>query len=263
MTKIVDLSHLIVSDPPDLPGLPAQRGQLPGPRQRCARVRAGASRSTAACCCASEGPAGERLSIGTHSVTHLDAPYHYNSTIQGRPSETIDELPLDWFFAPGVVVDALGREDGDAVTAEQMQAGIDGRRARAASPGHRPGAHRHRPLLRPARLHAPRSRRHAEATRWLWEQGVRVMGIDAWGWDAPLRMQAELARERNEPGIMWAAHQVDLPYSQIERLTNLAALPKTASRSPASRSRSSGRARRRRAWSRSSTDACSAVASEQ
>ena len=26
----------------------------------------------------------------------------------------------------------------------------------------------------------------AEATRWLWERGVRVMGIDAWGWDAPL-----------------------------------------------------------------------------
>ena len=31
----------------------------------------------------------------------------------------------------------------------------------------------------------------AEATRWLHDQGVRVMGIDAWGWDAPLHMQAE------------------------------------------------------------------------
>ena len=37
------------------------------------------------------------------------------------------------------------------------------------------------------------------------------MGIDAWGWDAPLRVQAEVAIERNEQGIMWAAHQVDLP----------------------------------------------------
>ena len=25
----------------------------------------------------------------------------------------------------------------------------------------------------------------AEATAWLFERGVRVMGIDAWGWDAP------------------------------------------------------------------------------
>ena len=28
-------------------------------------------------------------------------------------------------------------------------------------------------------------------------------------------------RERDEPGIFWAAHQADLPYSQIERLVNL------------------------------------------
>ena len=67
----------------------------------------------------------------------------------------------------------------------------------------------------------------AEATRWLYERGVRVMGIDAWGWDAPLHMQAEEALERDEPGIFWAAHQADLPYSQIERLVNLGELPPT------------------------------------
>ena len=66
-----------------------------------------------------------------------------------------------------------------------------------------------------------------DATRWLYEQGVRVMGIDAWGWDAPLDVQAKDAKERDEPGILWAAHQADIPYSQIERLTNLAALPAT------------------------------------
>jgi kynurenine formamidase len=66
-----------------------------------------------------------------------------------------------------------------------------------------------------------------EATQWLYEQGVRVMGIDAWGWDAPLDKQAAEALERDEPGIFWAAHQVDLPYSQIERMTNLDALPAT------------------------------------
>ncbi len=53
------------------------------------------------------------------------------------------------------------------------------------------------------------------------------MGIDAWGWDAPLDKQAAQALERGEPGIFWGAHQVDLPYSQIERLTNLGALPPT------------------------------------
>jgi kynurenine formamidase len=65
----------------------------------------------------------------------------------------------------------------------------------------------------------------AEATRWLHEQGVRVMGIDAWGWDAPLHLQAEEAKRTGKPGIFWAAHQVDLDYCQIERLCNLGALP--------------------------------------
>ncbi len=67
----------------------------------------------------------------------------------------------------------------------------------------------------------------AEATHWLFDRGVRVMGIDAWGWDAPLHLQAQQALERDEPGVFWAAHQADLPYCQIERLANLAALPST------------------------------------
>jgi kynurenine formamidase len=53
------------------------------------------------------------------------------------------------------------------------------------------------------------------------------MGIDAWSWDRPLWMQAEEAKQKNEPGIFWAAHQADLAYSQIERLANLGELPAT------------------------------------
>jgi kynurenine formamidase len=226
MTKIVDLSHVIVSDPPDLPDFLRSEVSYQDHSNGAREFKEGFG-TDSSLLLRGEGPAGERLSIGTHSVTHLDAPYHYNSSIQGRPSETIDELPLDWFLAPGVVIDALDREDGDAVTVEQVQAGL-------AAAGHE---------LKPLdivlvhtgtdRYYGQREYMHhgpgvtPEATRWLWEQGVRVMGIDAWGWDAPLKLQAELAIARNEPGIMWAAHQVDLPYSQIERLTNLAALPKT------------------------------------
>jgi len=67
----------------------------------------------------------------------------------------------------------------------------------------------------------------AAATRWMYYQGVRVMGIDAWGWDRPLRIQAAEALERDQSGIFWEAHQADLDYSQIERLVNLAQLPST------------------------------------
>jgi kynurenine formamidase len=67
----------------------------------------------------------------------------------------------------------------------------------------------------------------AAATHWLFERGIRVMGIDAWGWDRPLHLQAQDAIERNEAGVFWEAHQADLPYSQIERLMNLEQIPAT------------------------------------
>ena len=88
----------------------------------------------------------------------------------------------------------------------------------------------------------------AEATLWLYERGVRVMGIDAWGWDGPLHLQAQEALERDEPGIFWAAHQADIPYSQIERLVNLGELP--ADRLPGGLLPAQDRGRERRAGSR-------------
>jgi kynurenine formamidase len=162
------------------------------------------------------------LRFGTHNSTHVDAPWHYNSTIGGKPARTIDQLPLDWFYAPGVVIDATDRADGEVLTAGDVKERLPrelndldivlvrtGRDASYDDPGYMalgPGV-------------------SAEATRWLYEQGVRVMGIDAWGWDAPLWMQAEQAKKEGKPGIFWAAHQVDLAYSQIERLFNLGSLP--------------------------------------
>ena len=177
-----------------------------------------------------EGWAVEEFTrLATHSVTHVDAPWHYNSVIQGKRAAAIDELPLEWFHAPGVVLDMTAKSDG-----ERVDAGDSGRRCWGRS------ASRASDLL-DIKLRLIRTDRDVyygqadyilrgpavapEATRWLYDRGVRVMGIDAWGWDGPLDRQARQALARQEPGIFWAAHQCDLPYSQIERLVNLAALP--------------------------------------
>jgi kynurenine formamidase len=174
-----------------------------------------------------EGWARELLTLGTHNATHVDAPYHYNSSIGGAPAETIDELPLERFIGPGVVVDATGHADGEALTAAQMEHGIQNA-GHELAPGDivlvHSGCDRFYGQAEYLE-HGPGV--SAEATRWLFERGVRVMGIDAWGWDRPLRLQAAEAIARQQPGIFWEAHQVGLPYSQIERLVNLAALPPT------------------------------------
>ncbi len=165
--------------------------------------------------------------LGTHSSTHLDAPYHYNSVVGGRPAQTIDQLPLDWFFRPGVVLDFHDRADGETIESGDLPGAL----ARA---GHEL-AELDIVLVRTGRdefYGADDYMRRgagvsAQATRWLYERGVRVMGIDAWSWDRPLHLQAEEALAAGRPGIFWAAHQVDLPYSQIERLVNLEQLPST------------------------------------
>ncbi|HEY8583566.1 MAG TPA: cyclase family protein [Capillimicrobium sp.] len=225
-TRIVDLSHAIKAHPPEVPEFLRVdvdlRGHEDGAREieTLFGVPARLLRD-------GEGWANDTIKLGTHSSTHVDAPWHYNSTIRGERAQTIDELPLEQFLGPGVVVDAREKADGDAVTAAEMQAGIE-------AAGH---------PLRPGDIVLVRTGRDAfyedpgyialgpgvtaEATRWLFDQGVRVMGIDAWGWDRPLWMQAEDAKARDEAGVFWAAHQADLPYSQIERLANLGAIPAT------------------------------------
>jgi kynurenine formamidase len=174
-----------------------------------------------------EGWTRELVSLGTHNSTHVDAPYHYNSRIAGHPAATIDELPIDRFFGPGVVLEFRDRADGEAIDVADVQAAL-------AAAGHE---------LSPGDIVLMRTGRDqfygqadyidrgpgvtAAATRMMHSAGVRVMGIDAWGWDRPLRIQAEEALAKDEPGIFWEAHQADLDYCQIERLVNLAELPAT------------------------------------
>lgn len=50
--------------------------------------------------------ASEKVELSSHSCTHLDAPYHYYPTMNnGKRSLTIDEIPLEWCFADGVLLD--------------------------------------------------------------------------------------------------------------------------------------------------------------
>src|SRR5438270_4115465 len=121
MTSIIDLSAKIVADPPDLPELLRTDIEYSDHQEGAATIAAmfGVASELLR---DGEGWALETfLRFGTHNSTHVDAPYHYNSTIDGRPAQTIDELPLEWFHAPGVRLDFTAKEDGDAVTAVEIE----------------------------------------------------------------------------------------------------------------------------------------------
>jgi kynurenine formamidase len=223
--RLVDLSAPIRQSPPETPAPFRTDIEFSGHAEGAAQIEAMLG-VPARLLRDGEGWATETFTrFGTHNSTHVDAPWHYNSRIGGVPAATIDELPLEWFFGPGVVLDMTAKQDGEQVDVADVETELD-------CIGHVLGE-RDIVLVRTGRDDRLEDAAYVAlgpsmtqtATRWLYEHGVRVMGIDAWGWDGPLHRQSHDALERDEPGIFWAAHQADLPYSQIERLANLAELP--------------------------------------
>ena len=70
-----------------------------------------------------QGWAVEQVQLSTHNGTHLDAPWHFHPTMnRGERSWTIDEVPLEWCFQPGVKLDFRHFADGYVATARDVEA---------------------------------------------------------------------------------------------------------------------------------------------
>jgi kynurenine formamidase len=85
-----------------------------------------------------EAAAAEWVTLTTHNGTHLDAPWHFHSTQDAknggtRPSITIDQVPLEWCFQPGVKLDFRHFPDGYVATAADVEAELASHRPRSCS----------------------------------------------------------------------------------------------------------------------------------
>src|SRR5215469_2633226 len=175
------------------------------------------------------GWANDVIKLSTHGTTHVDAPWHYGPTSEGRPAKTIDEVPLEWCYGPGIKLDMRHKGHGGAITVADLQTELD-RIGHTLRPGEivliQTGNDR---LVGSLDYFTRGAGMSAEATRWLLDQGVKLTGIDSWGWDVPLPVLAERALAERRDDIFWAAHFVgiDKEYCHIERLTNLDQLPST------------------------------------
>src|SRR5690349_20135634 len=123
------------------------------------------------------GWAIEEIHAITHTGTHVDAPYHYGPQSEGKPARTIDEVPLEWCFAPGVVLDMRHKSAGEEITVADLETALEGIDYRL-----RPldivllqtGADQR--LASPDYFAQPGLGR--QGVLWLVDQGVRVIGID-------------------------------------------------------------------------------------
>lgn len=172
--------------------------------------------------------AAEWVTLTTHNGTHLDAPWHYHPTMDGGARAiTIDEVPLDWCFRPGVKLDFRHFPDGHVVTADEVEAELE-RIGHALQPldivlvNTAAGA----AVGDPNFVNIGCGMGYA-ATMYLLERGVRVTGTDAWSWDAPFSYTAQRVKESGDTALIWEGHKAgrDVGYCHLEKLHNLEALP--------------------------------------
>jgi arylformamidase len=132
---IIDISRPIGPDTPVWPGDP------PVAVEPVARVEDG-------------DPGVSRLTLGTHTGTHVDPPAHF---LPG--AATVDALPLDVLVGPALVVDL---SDGGPIDADRL-----------ASTGLGDDVSR---LV--CRTGAAEGALTTDGARWLVERGVRLVGVD-------------------------------------------------------------------------------------
>jgi kynurenine formamidase len=173
------------------------------------------------------GWAVEDIQAITHTGTHVDAPYHYGPQSEGKRARTIDRVPLEWCLAPGVVLDVRHKKAGEFITIADLQTALasisyqlrpldivllqTGCDKRLGSPDYfgQPGLGR-------------------EGVLWLVEQGVKVIGIDAYTLDRPFASMAADYQRTGDGRYIWPAHfaGIEREYCQIEKLANLDQLPR-------------------------------------
>ena len=164
----------------------------------------------------------------THNGTHLDAPYHFHSTMNhGERAISIDEVDLNWCFQPGIKLDFRHFPDGYVVTAKDVEEELL----------------RINHELSPLEIVVVNTRaglRYGhddyvssgcgmgkEATLCLLEKGVRLTGTDGWSWDAPFVHTQEKYAETGNSEIIWEGHKAgrEIGYCHLEKLHNLEAIP--------------------------------------
>jgi kynurenine formamidase len=164
----------------------------------------------------------------THNSTHLDAPWHFAPTSEGKKAKTIDEIPLEWCYGDCVVLDMRHKKTDEEIFAKDAQAvlkkigykvkpmdivffqtGADKLWGKPEYQTHYPGVTR-------------------DVAEYFIDQGVKIMGVDAYNFDLPFPTQKRLFHQTGDKKVIEPCHYLgrDREYLHIEKLANLDKLPR-------------------------------------
>jgi len=183
-----------------------------------------------------KGWATEIITLGTHSGTHMDAPWHFapiqDKEKKERKAMTIDNFPLEWGIGPLIVLDCTDYEEGYVMSPDDIEKKLNKLNytlkkgdilcINTNAPkyyGTKEYIHHGVGVSREATLHIIR-------------QGVHIVGIDAWSWDAPFSITSKkwkksVREKRPDSSIIWEGHfaGIELGYFQMEKMINLDKVP--------------------------------------
>lgn len=170
----------------------------------------------------------ESVQASVHCGTHIDSPYHFGPSSEGMPSRTVSELPLEWCYGDGVVLDMTSVAARGEITPGDIEMEL-ARIGYSLKAGDivlmMTGADRY--------FGGPEYFYNfpgvsTESVDYLLDKGVKVMGTDAVSFDRPFGAMVEDYYRTGEGRYLWPAHLLGRrrEYCHIERLANLGTLPR-------------------------------------
>ncbi len=182
---------------------------------------------------AEEIPDGEMLSLeivhsSVHMGTHVDAPFHYGSTCEGKPAKQIEDIPLEWCMGDGVVLDFTHLKFPDFITRNHVAAAlqkIDYKLKPLDIVLFSTGGDK---LLGTDDYVNKYVGLVPDAVEYLLDQGIKMMGVDTIGLDRPCFLMFKEFLTTKDKSKIWPCHFLGRrrEFCHMERLGNLGAIPK-------------------------------------
>ena len=174
-----------------------------------------------------QGMAMEEVTAITHTGTHVDAPWHYGATSEGKPARRIDECPVEWFFGDGVVLDLRHKKPNERIEVADLEAALAAIDY-ALKPFDIVMIMNGRDKLLGTEAYFEQPGMTRESTLWLVDQGIKVIGVDMYGFDRKFGDMTEEFKRTGDGRVLWEAHFAGITreYCQIEKLANLDRIPR-------------------------------------
>ena len=162
----------------------------------------------------------------THAGSHVDAPWHFGPIVEGKRPKKIDEVPLEWCYGNGVLLDfSKSKKPGEEIRVDDLKDELQRIKYNLQARdivAIRTGAEDHGD---DPKFEEMASGLNKQSLLWLLDQGIRMIGTDSYTLDIPIPRMVEKLRGGN-PNAFFPVHYGgrEREYIHAEKLYNLKSL---------------------------------------